>query len=172
MAGADASALLPRPETGYRTVCKSLDESVGSLRSSALHRRLRTQPHRHRQIQALVYCVQCRVAGHTTFSGVESIVCWIGCDTRTHQQLTVNVLPCPDFPSPLPPLTLVCRSQSFHATPGSRHVNNTNVSCRLYEQVSCYTPASDVAMWFMYQPMLMNTDVFDDLNEAQQFCAF
>lgn len=42
------------------------------------------------------------------------------------------------------------------------------VSYRLYEQVKCYTPASDVALWFMYQPLLMNKRTFDDLNEAQQ----
>lgn len=42
------------------------------------------------------------------------------------------------------------------------------VSYRIYEQVSCYTPASDVALWFMYQPMLINKDAFDDLNADQQ----
>ncbi|MGH1466519.1 MAG: TRAP transporter substrate-binding protein DctP [Cognatishimia sp.] len=42
------------------------------------------------------------------------------------------------------------------------------VSYRIYEQVSCYTPASDVALWFMYQPLLMNKRAFDDLNEDQQ----
>ena len=42
------------------------------------------------------------------------------------------------------------------------------VSFRLYEQVSCYTPASDVALWFMYQPLLMNKATFDGLDEAQQ----
>lgn len=42
------------------------------------------------------------------------------------------------------------------------------VSYRIYEQVSCYTPAGDVALWFMYQPMLMNKSTFDDLNADQQ----
>lgn len=42
------------------------------------------------------------------------------------------------------------------------------VSYRLYEQVKCYTPAADVALWFMYQPLLMNKSTFEDLNEAQQ----
>ncbi|MFK7857700.1 MAG: TRAP transporter substrate-binding protein DctP [Granulosicoccus sp.] len=42
------------------------------------------------------------------------------------------------------------------------------VSYRLYEQVKCYTPAGDVALWFMYQPLLMNKRTFEDLNEAQQ----
>jgi TRAP-type C4-dicarboxylate transport system substrate-binding protein len=42
------------------------------------------------------------------------------------------------------------------------------VSYRIYEQVSCYTPAGDVALWFMYQPLLMNKRTFDGLTEAQQ----
>lgn len=42
------------------------------------------------------------------------------------------------------------------------------VSYRVYEQVKCYTPASDIALWFMYQPMLMNKSTFDGLNKEQQ----
>jgi TRAP-type C4-dicarboxylate transport system substrate-binding protein len=42
------------------------------------------------------------------------------------------------------------------------------VSYRIYEQVACYTPASDVALWFMYQPLLMNKSTFDGLNQAQK----
>ncbi|MDJ0738366.1 MAG: TRAP transporter substrate-binding protein DctP [Gammaproteobacteria bacterium] len=42
------------------------------------------------------------------------------------------------------------------------------VSYRLYEQISCYTPAGDVALWFMYQPMLMNKTTFDGLTAGQQ----
>lgn len=42
------------------------------------------------------------------------------------------------------------------------------VSYRIYEQVSCYTPAGDVALWFMYQPLLMNKSTFDGLNAEQQ----
>ena len=42
------------------------------------------------------------------------------------------------------------------------------VSYRLYEQLGCYTPAGDVALWFMYQPMLMNKTTFDGLNAEQQ----
>lgn len=42
------------------------------------------------------------------------------------------------------------------------------VSYRIYEQVACYTPAGDYALWFMYQPMLMNKATFDGLNEEQQ----
>jgi TRAP-type C4-dicarboxylate transport system substrate-binding protein len=42
------------------------------------------------------------------------------------------------------------------------------VSYRLYEQLACYTPAGDVALWFMYQPMLMNKSTFEGLTEEQQ----
>ncbi len=42
------------------------------------------------------------------------------------------------------------------------------VSYRIYEQVSCYTPAGDVALWFMYQPLLMNKSKFDSLTPEQQ----
>lgn len=42
------------------------------------------------------------------------------------------------------------------------------VSYRIYEQVSCYTPASDIALWFLYQPLLMNKSTFDGLSDAQQ----
>jgi TRAP-type transport system periplasmic protein len=42
------------------------------------------------------------------------------------------------------------------------------VSYRIYEQVKCYTPAGDVALWFMYQPMLMNKSTFEGLTPEQQ----
>jgi TRAP-type C4-dicarboxylate transport system substrate-binding protein len=42
------------------------------------------------------------------------------------------------------------------------------VSYRLYEQLGCYTPAGEVALWFMYQPMLMNKTTFENLDEKQQ----
>lgn len=42
------------------------------------------------------------------------------------------------------------------------------VSYRIYEQVKCYTPAGDVALWFMYQPLLMNKSKFESLTEPQQ----
>ena len=42
------------------------------------------------------------------------------------------------------------------------------VSHRIYEQVKCYTPAGDVALWFMYQPLLMNKSAFEGLNADQQ----
>ena len=42
------------------------------------------------------------------------------------------------------------------------------VSFRLYEQVKCFTPASDIALWFMYQPVLINKSTFDGLTDAQK----
>jgi TRAP-type C4-dicarboxylate transport system substrate-binding protein len=42
------------------------------------------------------------------------------------------------------------------------------VSYRIYEQVSCYTPAGDNALWFMYQPLLVNKTTFEGLTEEQQ----
>lgn len=42
------------------------------------------------------------------------------------------------------------------------------VSFRLYEQTKCYTPAGDVALWFMYQPLLMNKTAYEKLNDAQR----
>lgn len=42
------------------------------------------------------------------------------------------------------------------------------VSYRIYEQVKCYTPAGNQALWFMYQPMMVNKSTFEDLTEAQQ----
>ncbi|MBJ7538108.1 TRAP transporter substrate-binding protein DctP [Marinomonas transparens] len=42
------------------------------------------------------------------------------------------------------------------------------VSYRIYEQAKCYTPAADVALWFMYQPLLMNKTTFENLNSDQQ----
>ena len=42
------------------------------------------------------------------------------------------------------------------------------VSYRIYEQVKCFTPAGDVALWFMYQPLMMNKTTYDGLNDAQK----
>jgi TRAP-type C4-dicarboxylate transport system substrate-binding protein len=42
------------------------------------------------------------------------------------------------------------------------------VSYRIYEVVNCYTPAGDVALWFMYQPLLMNKSTFESLTPEQQ----
>ncbi len=42
------------------------------------------------------------------------------------------------------------------------------VSYRIFEQVACYTPASDIALWFLYQPLLMNKSTFEGLSGEQQ----
>ncbi len=42
------------------------------------------------------------------------------------------------------------------------------VSFRLYEQVDCYTPAGDYALWFMYQPVIMSKRAYDRLSEEQR----
>jgi TRAP-type C4-dicarboxylate transport system substrate-binding protein len=42
------------------------------------------------------------------------------------------------------------------------------VSFRIYEQVDCYTPASDFALWFMYQPVIMSKRAYDNLNDEQR----
>ncbi|WP_299138947.1 TRAP transporter substrate-binding protein DctP [uncultured Tateyamaria sp.] len=42
------------------------------------------------------------------------------------------------------------------------------VSYRIFEQVACYTPASDIALWFLYQPLLMNKSTFEGLSQEQQ----
>ncbi|MBK0399149.1 TRAP transporter substrate-binding protein DctP [Limibaculum sp. M0105] len=42
------------------------------------------------------------------------------------------------------------------------------VSYRIYEQVKCFTPVGDYALWFMYQPLLMNKSTFDGLTDAQK----
>ncbi|EFL87712.1 TRAP transporter substrate-binding protein DctP [Ahrensia sp. R2A130] len=41
-------------------------------------------------------------------------------------------------------------------------------SYRIFEQVKCYTPAGDTALWFMYQPLLMNKAAYDGLDDAQK----
>jgi TRAP-type C4-dicarboxylate transport system substrate-binding protein len=42
------------------------------------------------------------------------------------------------------------------------------VSYRIFEQVKCYTPAADIALWFLYQPLLMNKSTFEGLSGEQQ----
>lgn len=42
------------------------------------------------------------------------------------------------------------------------------VSFRLYEQVKCFTPPGDHALWFMYQPLLISKRTWDGLSEEQQ----
>ena len=51
---------------------------------------------------------------------------------------------------------------------GANTSSSSCVSYRIYEQVKCYTPAAEQALWFMYQPLLMNKSTFDDLNDAQK----
>ncbi|MBX2855432.1 MAG: TRAP transporter substrate-binding protein DctP [Rhodobacteraceae bacterium] len=51
---------------------------------------------------------------------------------------------------------------------GANTSSSSFVSYRIYEQVKCYTPASDVALWFMYQPLLMNKSTYDQLSKEQQ----
>ncbi|WP_425073602.1 TRAP transporter substrate-binding protein DctP [Sagittula sp. S175] len=42
------------------------------------------------------------------------------------------------------------------------------VSYRIYEQSKCYTPAGEYALWFMYQPLIMNKSTFEGLTPEQQ----
>ena len=41
-------------------------------------------------------------------------------------------------------------------------------SYRIFEQVKCYTPAGDTALWFMYQPLLINKTAYDGLSDEQR----
>ncbi len=51
---------------------------------------------------------------------------------------------------------------------GANTSSSSFVSYRLYEQIKCFTPAGDVALWFMYQPMLISKSKFESLNADQQ----
>ena len=51
---------------------------------------------------------------------------------------------------------------------GANTSSSSFVTYRIYEQVSCFTPAGDVALWFMYQPLLMNKSAFESLTAEQQ----
>jgi TRAP-type C4-dicarboxylate transport system substrate-binding protein len=42
------------------------------------------------------------------------------------------------------------------------------VSYRIYEQVACYTPVGDYALWFMYQPVLISMRTWEGLNDEQR----
>jgi TRAP-type C4-dicarboxylate transport system substrate-binding protein len=42
------------------------------------------------------------------------------------------------------------------------------VSYRIYEQVDCLTPPGDYALWFMYEPILMSKQSFEQLTPEQQ----
>ena len=71
-------------------------------------------------------------------------------------------------------ITSMASSEIYNAMQtGILNAANTSsssfVSYRIYEQVACYTPATeDVALWFMYQPLLMNKSTFEGLNEDQR----
>ncbi len=71
-------------------------------------------------------------------------------------------------------ITSMASSEIYNALQtGILNAANTSsssfVSYRIYEQVACYTPATeDVALWFMYQPLLMNKSTFEGLNADQQ----
>lgn len=71
-------------------------------------------------------------------------------------------------------ITSMASSEIYNAMQtGILNAANTSsssfVSYRIYEQVACYTPATeDVALWFMYQPLLMNKSTFDGLTAEQQ----
>lgn len=42
------------------------------------------------------------------------------------------------------------------------------VSYRLFEQVKCLTAPGENALWFMYEPLLVSTDTWNKLNDAQK----
>lgn len=42
------------------------------------------------------------------------------------------------------------------------------VSYRIYEQVSCFTPVGDYALWFMYQPVLISMRTWERLSDEQR----
>ncbi len=70
-------------------------------------------------------------------------------------------------------ITSMASSEIYNAMQtGILNAANTSsssfVSYRIYEQVACYTPAGDIALWFMYQPLLMNKSTFDGLTPEQQ----
>ena len=51
---------------------------------------------------------------------------------------------------------------------GANTRSSSLVSYRIYEQVKCLTAPGDNALWFMYEPILMSTKVFDKLTPEQQ----
>jgi len=70
-------------------------------------------------------------------------------------------------------ITSMASSEIYNAMQtGILNAANTSsssfVSYRIYEQVACYTPAGDIALWFMYQPLLMNKSTFEGLTPEQQ----
>lgn len=70
-------------------------------------------------------------------------------------------------------ITSMASSEIYNAMQtGILNAANTSsssfVSYRIYEQAKCYTPAGDVALWFMYQPLLINKTTFEGLSADQQ----
>ena len=51
---------------------------------------------------------------------------------------------------------------------GANTSSSSFVSFRIYEQVTCYTPASDFALWFMYHPLILSQASWDSLTAEQQ----
>ena len=63
-------------------------------------------------------------------------------------------------------------SEIYHAMQtgvlqGANTSSSSFVSYRIFEQVACYTPAGETALWFMYQPLLMNKTTYDELTDDQ-----
>ena len=51
---------------------------------------------------------------------------------------------------------------------GANTSSGSFVSYRIYEQVKCLTEPGDYALWFMYEPILMSKQSWDELNKDQQ----
>jgi TRAP-type C4-dicarboxylate transport system substrate-binding protein len=51
---------------------------------------------------------------------------------------------------------------------GANTSSGSFVSYRIYEQVKCLTEPGDYALWFMYEPILISSKVFNSLTPAQQ----
>ena len=51
---------------------------------------------------------------------------------------------------------------------GANTSSGSFVSYRIYEQVSCLTEPGDYALWFMYEPILMSKQSWEELNADQQ----
>lgn len=51
---------------------------------------------------------------------------------------------------------------------GANTSSGSFVSYRIYEQVKCLTEPGDYALWFMYEPILMSKDAFEELDKPQQ----
>ncbi|MEQ6916302.1 TRAP transporter substrate-binding protein DctP [Halomonas aquatica] len=51
---------------------------------------------------------------------------------------------------------------------GANTSSGSFVSYRIYEQVSCLTAPGENALWFMYEPILISEQSWDNLTEEQQ----